>query len=244
MASSNIPETNLPQIEVIAEAINPSSVTTNGVGPFCTLATGISQPIASSIQSTINTLNSIQGAVDAVVYAPARGLQNLQQRILSGEILNDVTLKIAFSLQSIITNAAKSIATAAVSNALGDLANKVGARVDGVIGDTNNALTQAANQINEVTGNVNRLIEAGNAQLVAGVYKIANYTENAIQGTISNTGTVLNDITKIAGGAVSDITKSAADAINETLTSTVKGVTIPQIKTVTIKTAAEVATQQ
>jgi len=229
MSSPYIPEKK-SDTNTVTQAINPASVTTKDVGPFCTLATGISQPIASSIQSTINTLNTIQGAVDTIVYAPAAGIQNLQQRILSGEILNNVTLKIAFSIQNIVTNLAKNVATYAVTNALGELASDVRSQTEGVIGQVNTGLTNVVNQVNNVTGNINRLVEAGNAQLVAGVVKLSNFTDGAIQGTIGNTGTVVNDITKIVGGAVGDIVKSTASAVTDTLTTTVKGVTIPQIQ--------------
>jgi len=211
---------------VAPTAANPAL---SGAGSFCQLATGISAPIAETIQNTINSLNSLQGAVDGIIYSPAVGINELQRKIASGEILNNITLKIQLSIGRILRNAATSLATSAVTSAVQTLANDALRGVSNAIGDITSPLKDIKNVVTDSVNGVTRVIDQANAQLAAGVYKAAEIpgylltqagasVGGAVGGALSTTGA---EATKLLSGAVNTastalfgVTKAIGSAVN------------------------------
>jgi len=209
---------SIPTDKTLAgKGVGPNMAPTNsnpalsGVGPFCQLATGVSAPIAETIQNTITSLNSLQGAIDGIIYSPAVGINELQRKIASGEILNNITLKIQFAIGQILRNAATSLATSAVTSAVTTLANDAFRGISNAIGDITSPLKDVKNVVTDSINGVTRLIDQANAQLVAGVYRAAEIpgyllaqagsnVGGAVGGALSTTGA---EATKLLGGAVS-----------------------------------------
>lgn len=231
MASSNIPSSETLNGGGVGQNIAPinSNPAANKSGPLCQLATGVSSPIAETIQSTIATLNSLQGAVDSIVYAPAVGLNELQRKIASGEMLNDVTLKIQFSIGQLLKNAATSLATAAVTSSVGTLADKALKSTTTAVNNITTPLNNLKNTVTNTVNNVNRQVQLASAQLAAGVYKIASIPGSVITQTGAGIGGAVGgalkqtgiDINKILAGTISTaqtsftgIVKTAASTTN------------------------------
>ena len=173
-ATGSIPNEETLKSKGVGENVAPSSNTESLAGGFCALATGVSQPIAAIIQQTVGALNSLQGIVDGIVYAPARGLAYLQQRILSGEILNDVTLKIVYSIGNILKSMAKSLATQVAFNAFSRLASNIGDKISNAFQRVNAGLGTLKNRIVEAGQFITDKLVKAESALVTGVYALAN----------------------------------------------------------------------
>lgn len=244
--SGNIPNNNTLTAGGAGQNIAPTNANPSleKAGPFCQIATGISSPIAETIQSTIASLNSLQGAVDSIVYAPAVGLAELQRKILSGEILNNVTLQIQFSVGQILKNAATSLATSIVTSSVGQLADKAISQTSKAVQNITSPITDLKNTVVDGVKGVSTQIEKATAQLGAGVFKIASVPGSLITSAGGGVGgqvggvlkTLGTDLNKTVGGLTTSITTSLNG-----LTKTATGVLKPLASTQTLKGAVKTA---
>jgi hypothetical protein len=214
-ASGSIPKEKTLTGDGAGQNVAPtnSNPALSGVGPLCQLATGVSAPIAETIQNTIASLNSLQGTIDGIIYSPAVGINELQRKIVSGEILNNVTLKIQFAIGNILKNAAMSLATNAVTSAVTNLAGDLAKGVSNAIGDISSPLKDVKNLITDTVTGATRKLDLATAQLAAGVYKIASVpgylitqAGGAVGGAVGGAfNTIGNDVNKILGDAVKSL---------------------------------------
>ena len=180
MPSANIPENGQNNL---SPSNNPAA---QSVGPFCQLAQGISAPISELIQSTYGALNSLQGAVNSLIYAPARGLTILQNRILSGEIVNSKTLNTVFSIVNAIKNAGAALATAVISNTLSRLADKAKSLFSNVVKGVSSALSPALQKVGNAFNGLNKLFTNADAAINRATSQLASipgpqFTSAALQ---------------------------------------------------------------
>lgn len=188
----------------------------SGAGSFCQLATGISAPIAETIQNTINSLNSLQGAVDGIIYSPAVGINELQRKIASGEILNNITLKIQLAIGQILKNAATSLATSAVTSAVQTLANDALRGVSNAIGDITSPLKDIKNVVTDSVTGVTRVIDQANAQLAAAAYQVADVPGYLLIQAGANVGGAVGDAFITTGVQASNL---LGDVVRTTTTA-------------------------
>lgn len=197
---------------------------TASAGAFCNLATNISAPIVEAINGTIAALNSVQGAIDSILYAPARGILELQRKIASGEILNDITKQITYSIGQIIKNAAKSLANAVVTSAVGRLADKVTTYISTQVGRITRTTDALRNSIVKGSQFVRDKVLQAEASIAYGVYRMAALPGDAILAAGNATGSSL------LRGLGSDVVKLAASttrAFEQSLIGVTKGVFAP-----------------
>lgn len=243
MASSTIPNKKTLTGGGVGQNVAPtnSNPALSGAGSFCQLATGISAPIAETIQSTIASLNSLQGTIDGIVYAPAVGLNELQRKIASGELLNNVTLKIQLAVGQILKNAATSLATSAVTSAVTTLANDALKGASNAITSIKSPLGNITNKIGDAAGGVSRQLDQAAGQLAAGVYSIAKVPGNLI----TQAGVNIGGYTALGGTLITtgiEANKILRDTLLST-TSIVSGVSRIGVSTIT-STASQFAVQK
>lgn len=174
MSSATIPDDETLKKSGAAQNIKPElqNPAANSVGPFCQLATGITAPISDLITSVYSSLQSLEGAINTLIYAPARGIQLLQARILSGELLNNLTANLQASLSRIIKNTAKAIAKATLSNLVGRLATSAKNIFGNVIGRVKTSLTTVFGKVTKVLNGVNQKLTNMERSMAASVLEL------------------------------------------------------------------------
>ena len=247
-ATGSIPDTKTKEGSGVGENLDSNTSANpalSDVGAFCKLAIGVSAPIASAIDNVVKSLTSLQGAVDNILYLPARGLAELQRKILSGEILNDFTLKIVYSLSKLILNAVKNLGQQIAIQQLSQLASKIGNKLTNTISNLNTGIEKVQNRIVGLAKYAEEKLVKGEVALATGVYKLASLPGYAIQvagrelGYGSTLGNALMDLGfNLNVGLATSIATGFGDLISVT-----KGVLAPlttlQLPKVVISKAAE-----
>ena len=238
--ANTIPDPNNPVVKKNIERLNNPSIP----GPFCNLATGVNSAIQESIFSTINALNSVQDSVENLLYAPSRGLTELQNRILSGEILNDLTKEIAFNLSKLISNSVKTVATNVAVSFASSQAGKVLKSAQTAVGNIADNGNKVANAITNVANQGSRTIQAVNKSIAAGVGRLAALPAGAIENVGNSLGGAIGTVSESIGRGISKASASiAADVANsiqyvgKSFSSTVTGPALNA--TAAVKSASE-----